>query len=206
MADFGGKANMRNREIWGLVLLIFAAALYGWVTFFFSAHPLAADGQRLIFFWGIDGDAVVGLTDVVGGLVGCAGLLLPLPSLIRRVHPRWLRVTTGWAAAVAAVAAVPFVGMFLLVGVILSFGTSVREVAPDGRSIVVSQDQFDGDVVHIYTEFDAFHYRWYREAPELSGPRTITSESCRLESSGEAIVLSCGAGAVTIHPDQRPVN
>jgi hypothetical protein len=87
MADFGGKANMRNREIWGLVLLIFAAALYGWVTFFFSAHPLAADGQRLIFFWGIDGDAVVGLTDVVGGLVGCAGLLLLLPSLIAVCTP-----------------------------------------------------------------------------------------------------------------------
>jgi hypothetical protein len=77
--------------------------------------------------------------------------------------------------------------MFLLVGLVLSFGTSVREVAPDGRSIIVPQDQFDGDVVHIYTEFDAFHYRWYREAPELSGPGTITSESCRLESSGEAL-------------------
>jgi hypothetical protein len=72
--------------------------------------------------------------------------------------------------------------------------------------IIVSQDQFDGDVVHIYTEFGAFHYRWYREAPELSGPGTITSENCCLDSSGEALALSCGAGAVTIHPDQRPVN
>ncbi|MDP9982751.1 hypothetical protein J2W14_002143 [Pseudarthrobacter oxydans] len=184
---------------------MFSAAVYGWVTFFFSAHPLAPDGQRLIFFWGIEGDAVVGLTFLVVGLVGCAGLLLLLPSLIRRVHPRWLRVTTGWAAAVAAVAAAPFAGMFLLVGLLLSFGTSVREVAPDGRSIVVSQGQFDGDVVHIYTEYDDFHYRWYREAPELSGPRIITSENCGLESSGEALVLSRGAGTVTIHPDQRPV-
>jgi hypothetical protein len=197
---------MRRREIWGSALLVVAAALYGWVTFFFSAHPLAPDGQRLIFFWGIEGDAVVGLTFLVVGLVGCAGLLLLLPSLIRRVHRRWLRVTTGWAAAAAVVAAAPFLGMFLLVGVILSFGTGIREVAPDGRSVIVSQDQFDGDVVRIYTEFDAFHYRWYREAPELSGPRTITSENCRLESSGEALVLSCGAGEVTIHPDQRLVN
>jgi hypothetical protein len=197
---------MRRREIWGAALLVVAAALYGWVTFFFEAHPLAPDGQRLIFFWGIEGVAVVGLAYVVSGLVGCAGLLFLLPSLIRRLHPRWLRVTTGWAAYAAAVAAVPLVGIFLLVGVVLSFGTSVREVAPDGRSVIVSQDQFDGDVVHIYTEFDAFHYRWYWEAPELSGPGTITSENCHLDSSGEALVLSCGAGTVTIHPDQRPVN
>jgi hypothetical protein len=115
-------------------------------------------------------------------------------------------VTTGWATAVAAVAAAPFIGLFLLVSLLLSFGTSVREVAPDGRSIIVTQDQFDGDVVHIYTEFDAFHYRWSREAPELSGPRTITSENCRLESSGEALVLSCGVGTVTVHPDQSPVS
>ncbi|MDN4644387.1 hypothetical protein [Arthrobacter sp. PsM3] len=104
----------------------------------------------------------------------------------------------------AAIAAAPFVGPFLLVSLILCFGTTVREVAPDGRSIIVTQDQFDGDAVHIYTEFDAFHYRWYREAPELSGPRTISSENCHLESSGEGLVLSCGAGTVTIHSDQRP--
>ncbi len=86
---------MRRREIWGLALLIFTAAIYTWVTFYFSAHPLAPDGQRHIFFWGIDGDAVVGLTYLVGGLVGCAGLLLLVPSLIRRVSLRWLRVITG---------------------------------------------------------------------------------------------------------------
>ena len=193
---------MRRREIWGSALLIFAAASYTWVTFYFSAHPLSPDGQRLIFFWGIDGDAVAGLIYLVGGLVGCAGLLLLVPSLIRRVSLRWLRVTTGWAAAVAALDAAPFVGLFLLVSLILCFGATVREVAPDGRSVIVTQDQFDGDVVHIYTEFDAFHYRWYREAPELSGPRTISSENCRLESSGETLVLQCGAGIVTIHPDQ----
>jgi hypothetical protein len=38
------------------------------------------------FFWVIEGDAVVGLTYLVGGLAGCAGLLPLLPSLIRRVH------------------------------------------------------------------------------------------------------------------------
>ncbi|MEC5181278.1 hypothetical protein [Arthrobacter sp. CG_A4] len=195
---------MGRREIWGSALLIFTGATYTWVTFYFSAYPVAPDGQRLIFFWGIDGDAVVGLTYLVGGFVGCAGLLLLVPPLISRVSLRWLRVITGWATAVAGIAAAPFVGVFLLVSLILCFGTTVREVAPDGRSIIVTQDQFDGDVVHIYSEFDAFHYRWYGEAPEFSGPRTISSENCRLETSGEALVLSCGAGTVTIHSDQRP--
>jgi hypothetical protein len=195
---------MRRREIWGSALLIFAAAIYGWVTFYFSAYSLAPDGQRLIFFWGIPGDSIVGLTYLVGGLGGFSGLLLLLPSLIRRVPLRWLRVTTGWASAVAAVAAAPFVGLLMLYSLMLCSGTTVHEVAPDGRSIIVTQDQFDGDGVGIYTEFDAFHYRWYREAPELSGPRTISSEDCRLESSGEALVLRCGAGTVTIHSDPRP--
>jgi len=154
-----------------------------------------------MFFRGIPGDSIVGLTYLVGGLVGCAGLLLLLPSLIRRVPLRRLRVATAWVASVAAVAAAPLVGLFPLVSLIPCFGTAIREVAPDGRSVVVTQDQFDGDVVRIYTEFDAFHYKWYRDAPELAGPRTVSSENCRLESSGDALVLRCGAGTVTINSD-----
>jgi hypothetical protein len=48
-------------------------------------------------------------------------------------------------------------------------GDYVKVVAPDGQSVLVTQDDFDGDAVHIYPQHDDFTYKFVSPAPELSG-------------------------------------
>ena len=45
----------------------------------------------------------------------------------------------------------------------------MKVVALDGQSVLITQDDFDGDVVNIFTEHDDFTYKFGREAPELTG-------------------------------------
>jgi hypothetical protein len=58
-----------------------------------------------------------------------------------------------------------------------------------------------------YTEYDDFHYKWHgrhQSSPAARRPTDISPENCRLESPGEALLLKCALGTVTIHSDQRP--
>jgi hypothetical protein len=73
-------------------------------------------------------------------------------------------------------------------------GDYVKVVAPDGQSVLVTQDDFDGDAVHIYPQHDDFTYKFVSPAPELSG--------CRLDTVGEELQLICGAHVLSVNPEE----
>lgn len=98
-------------------------------------------------------------------------MVLFVPALIRRIRRKWIRRTVGWTSALASAAATPFVGLLFFFAVLVAAGSGdyVKVVALDGQSVLITQDDFDGDVVNIFTEHDDFTYKFGREAPELTG-------------------------------------
>ncbi|MFE4543006.1 hypothetical protein [Arthrobacter sp. NPDC056727] len=72
--------------------------------------------------------------------------------------------------------------------------------APEGQSVLVVQDDFDGDVVLIYTEQDDFTYKFSREAPEFSGWPRVEDQDCRLSAAGAGLLVTCDGDAVAINP------
>ena len=78
----------------------------------------------------------------------------------------------------------------------------MKVVAPDGQSVLVTQDDFDGDVVHIYTQHDDFTYKFVSPAPELSGWPRVEDQGCRLDTVGEEFQLIGGAKVLSVNPEE----
>jgi hypothetical protein len=77
-------------------------------------------------------------------------------------------------------------------------GDTVKIGAADGTSVLVSQDGFDGDIVTIYTQHDALHYKRVQDAPEISTWPRVKDQDCQLESTGGELQLICGAERLDI--------
>ncbi len=100
----------------------------------------------------------------------------------------------------AAAAAVPYVGIVFVLAYLGAFGIgdTVKVVATDGQSVLVTQDGFDGDSVDIYSPHDELHYKWVRSAPEISGWPRVKDRDCHLESLDKELQLTCGATALVV--------
>jgi hypothetical protein len=194
---------MRRRETWGAALLA-AAVLAAWCGQAVNEAHRAAAGRHLLLYVGVPGSSITYSLLVVAFLAGAAGMLLLVPALIRRIPLKWVRRTVGWTSALAAVAAAPFLGLMLFFVVLLAvgFGDYVKVVAPDGQSVLISQDDFDGDRVDIYMEHDGFTYKFHREAPELSGWPRVEDQGCQLETVKEELMLTCGAKVLSLKPEE----
>lgn len=198
-----GKWHVRRREVWGTALITSAALAFWWATVVWAA-PSADDAGRpiLFFFLGVSKDLVTGSIQVMSLLSGATGLLLLVPALVRRISPRWLRKTAGWIACVGAALALPCLALLILFALLgaLGFRDYVEFQAADGRSVLVTQDGFDGDIVLIYTEYDDFHYVQNRQATELSGLPRVKNRDCQLAAVETRLVLTCGTETVTVEP------
>lgn len=194
---------MRRREIWGAALIA-VAALAGFGSHAANEVVREAVGRHLVIYIGVPGSSIVYSLLVLVFLAGAAGTLLLVPSLISRIPRKWLRRTVGWTLALAAAAAAPFLGLTFFFAVLLATGSGdyVKVVAPDGQSVLVTQDDFDGDVVHVYTHHDDFTYKFDRPAPELSGWPRVEDQGCRLDTVGEELQLICGAHVLSLNPEE----
>lgn len=187
------SGTMRSRSIWGVVLLT-GAALAATSFCILDEAYWAARREHQLLFVGTPLDSLAAGLLVVAVPVGTAGLLLLLPILIGRMRRRPVRRLAGWATAVGAAAAAPCLGVVFAFAVLgaTGIGDTVRLEAADGRSVLVTQDGFDGDVVDIYTEYGSFRYKWARSAPELSGWPRVTDQACRLDAGEPGLRLVCG--------------
>jgi hypothetical protein len=192
---------MRRREIWGAALIA-VAALAGFGSHGANEVVREAAGRHLVIYIGVPGSSIVYPLLVLVFLAGAAGTLLLAPSLISRIPRDWVRRTVGWTLALAAAAAAPFLGLTFFFAVLLAAGSGdyVKVVAPDGRSVLVTQDDFDGDMVDIYTERDELHYKRFRSAPEIAGWPRVRDQDCRLETAN-GLHLVCGATTLEIRSD-----
>ncbi|ALV43216.1 hypothetical protein AU252_20325 [Pseudarthrobacter sulfonivorans] len=184
---------MKRREIWGIALLV-TAALCAWAYHFINGAYRSAAREGLLLYVGIPGHSIASWFLVVAFLSGAAGLSLLLPALIGRIPRKIPRRIVGWITGMAAAAAAPYFGLMFLFAALGAFGIgdTVKIVAADGTSVLVSQDWFDGDSVVIYTEHDEFHYKRVRDAPEISrGPR-VKDQDCQLDSADGELQLLCG--------------
>ncbi|MGF9648892.1 hypothetical protein AAIH32_13005 [Pseudarthrobacter oxydans] len=191
---------MTRREIWGIGLIA-GAAVCGWAAQAIIDAFRAAAREDLVLYIGVPADSIAFRFLVVALLSGAVGLWFLIPALIRRIPKKVPRHIIGWSTVAAAAAAVPAFGLMLLFGALGAFGIgdTTKIVAADGRSVLVSQDGFDGDVVVIYTRHDDFHYRFAREAPEISGWPRVKDQNCRLDTAaGGELKLSCGSKAVIV--------
>ncbi|WP_155845124.1 hypothetical protein [Arthrobacter sp. 135MFCol5.1] len=136
--------------------------------------------------------------------IGAAGLLLLLPVLIGRIRRRAVRRLAGWATVGGAAAAATCFGVVAAFALLeaTGIGDTVRLEAADGRSVLVTQDGFDGDVVDIYTENGSFRYKWARSAPELSGWPRVRDRECRLDAGEAVLRLVCGEKTVEIDVEE----
>ena len=190
---------MNRREIWGAASLA-VAALAGCANRAIDEAYWAAAREDLLLYIGIPGDSIAAWFLIGGLLSGAVGLFLLLPALISRVPRKLPRRIIGWTTAVAAAAAVPYVGIVFVFAYLGAFGIgdTVKVVAADGQSVLVTQDGFDGDSVDIYSPHDELHYKWVRSAPEISGWPRVKDRDCHLESLDKELLLTCGATALVV--------
>jgi hypothetical protein len=194
---------MKRREIWGTALTVAAAPCVWAYQAIYGAYRAAAR-ENLLLYAGITGHSIASWFLVVAFLSGAAGLLLLLPALIGRIHRKVPRHIVGWTTGVAATAAVPYLGLMFLFATLGAFGIgdTVKVVAADGTSVLVTQDWFDGDSVVIYTEHDELHYKRARDAPEISGGPRVKDQNCRLGSADGELRLTCGGKALIVVPEE----
>ncbi|MGX9901663.1 hypothetical protein ACW0JT_20495 [Arthrobacter sp. SA17] len=160
--------------------------------------------MSLLLYIGIPGDSVASWFLVVALLSGAVGLSLLLTGLIGRIPKKIPRRTASWIAGMAPAAAVPYVGLMFVFAALgaSGIGDTVKIVAADGTSVLVSQDGFDGDSVDIYTEHDELHYKRVRNAPEISGWPRVKDQNCRLDTSGGELQLLCGDQTLVVVPEE----
>lgn len=108
------------------------------------------------------------------------------------------------ATALIAAAAVPYLAVLLFFAVLTAVVSAdyVRLEAAGGQSVLITQNQFDGEAVDIYVRHDDTHYRWSRSAPELAGWPRVKDQSCRLDPVGGGLQLVCDS--VTLAIGQNP--
>jgi hypothetical protein len=195
---------LKRREIWGTALLV-AAALSAWADHAIYEAYRAAAREDLLLYIGMPADSISSWFRIAALLSGGAGLSLLLPTLISRVPRKVPRRTAGWITGVTAAAAVPFFGLMFLFAALGAFGIgdTVKIVAADGTAVLVSQDGFDGDIVTVYTQHDALHYKRVLDTPEISTWPRVKDQSCRLDSAG-GLTLTCGTKTVVV--DQEGIS
>lgn len=190
---------MNRREIWGSAFLA-VAALAAWADRAIDEAYGAAARENLLLYAGTPADSIAAWFLIVALLSGAIGLALLLPALISRLPRKLVRRIIGWTTAVAAAAAVPYVGVvyvFAYLGAV-GIGDTVKVVAADGQSVLVTQDGFDGDSVDIYSPHDRLHYKWARSAPEISGWPRVKDRDCHLNTGGGELLLTCGATTLVV--------
>lgn len=178
--------------------MVVAAACAWAYQAIYEAYQAAARDDLLLYV-GIPADSVASWFLVVAFLSGTAGLSLLLPALINRIPKKIPQRTAGWITGVAAAAAVPYFGLMFLFAALGAFGIgdTVKIVATDGASILVSQDGFDGDTVTIYKEHDKYHYKRVRDAPEIAGWPRVKDQNCQL-TTDRGLRLTCGGKTVVV--------
>jgi hypothetical protein len=121
-------------------------------------------------------------------------VVLLIPVVIPRIRRRALRLATGWVLGLAGAAAAPYLALLLFfasLGAAMSTDVVTFEAA-GSQSVLVTQDQFDGDTVNIYTRQDAISYRLIRSGPEISGWPRVKNQNCVLDTSTAGLQLTCG--------------
>jgi hypothetical protein len=187
---------MKHQEIWGTALIV-AAALGAWADHAIYEAYRAAARDDLLLYIGMPADSISSWFRIMALLSGAVGLLLLLPALIGRIPKKIPRRIVGWTTGVAVTAAVPYFGLMFVFAALGAFGIgdTVKIVAADGTSVLVSQDGFGGDSVIIYTQHDEYHYKRVREAPEISGWPRVKDQDCQLDAAGQEMQLRCGTAA-----------
>lgn len=185
--------------MWGAALIA-VAALAAWAFHALNEAYWAAARERTLLYAGIPAGSIASWFLMAALLSGAAGLVLLLPALIARVPRKVARRVTGWAAALAALAALPFAGVILVVAYLGAFGAgdTVKVVAADGQAVLVTQDGFDGDSVDIYRMQDEFHYKWARSAPEIAGWPRVKDQDCHLDTADGELLLTCGPTVLVV--------
>ncbi|GAA3406233.1 hypothetical protein [Pseudarthrobacter polychromogenes] len=194
---------MSRREAGGTALIV-AAALCAYAYHAIYGAYRAAAREGLLLYIGIPADSIAFWFLVVAFLSGASGLSLLLPALIGRIRKKIPRRTVGWLTGVAAAAAVPYFALVFLFAALGAFGIgdTVKIVAADGTSVLVTQDGFGGDSAVLHTEHDEYHYKRVRDAPEISGWPRVKDQKCRLDSAGNELQLFCGDKTLLVAPDE----
>lgn len=194
---------MKRREARGLVLIVLAAALAWWGNEVWGPSGSGAAGRRLVFYFhGITEDSVTGWAVMISIITGVTGVLMLIPSLIRRIHRRWLRISIMCLSTAAALPAAAYLALAFVFSLLL-VDTShyTRLEASDGRSVLLAVSPFDpNDGTSVYTGYDAFHYALHEGGAVFSGLPLIRDRHCRLDAAEEVLLLTCGPDAVTIIP------
>lgn len=194
-----GCGPLSRREGWGAAVLV-AAALVGWGGSAVSEAARVAAGSHLLLFFAVPAECIGAGLRAIALMAAVAAASLLVPPLIRRIRRRKLRLAAAWTAGLAAAAAVPYLALLLFFA-FLTAGMSadyVRLEAADGQSVLITQDQFDGEAVDIYVRHDDTHYRWSRSAPELAGWPRVKDQNCRLDPVGGGLQLACNSGTLAI--------
>jgi len=182
--------------------LLTAVACASWATVLHLIRLPVTDstGRGLLYVWrGHDSDWWRGRGVGVALVMSFAALGWLFWLGVRLVCKPWRRVVTViavavWLAGAAVGGAVGGLAM-IYVG-----GTLTTVHGPGGVTRVVTQDEFDGDVVEVYRPVGRFTYlRESDDGGEVSldprrGPCSITGEP----SAGN-LVLSCGDTSYRLH-------
>jgi hypothetical protein len=191
-----------SRMVWGLVAAAFGAGCLLVASSLPTLSFKDAEGVSLLLVvFGMAEPWISFVLFLLGGPVAVTALSLLIPPLLRRVRTIWARRILASSVVLAAIAA-GLVWLLLLGVLFLSAGArdylTVRSA--EGQTVIVSQDNFDGDMVSLWVPHSTFFYRPTDAGDELSGSEAVMQGDCALESSGNNLLLTCGS---TLVPIQR---
>lgn len=198
------SAGIKRAEAAGAALLAGSALAYwtGYTTL--TGRNVDASGRHMIFhFFGLSREMISGGVVILSLAAGAVGLVLLARGLIGRIRTAWIRQAAGWTTAAAGLLALPAPAMmaFIVLSSVGLAGDQVRVEADDGRSVVLTQDGFDGDRVDVYTRQGPFTYVRTGPADGLSSFPRVKDRDCALDSADEgSLLLTCGTETVAISP------
>ena len=161
----------------------------------------AEGGPLLLVVFGMAEPRISFVLFLLGGPAAVTALSLLIPPLVRRVRTIWARRIVA-SSVVLAAAAAGLMWLLLLGILLLSAGArdylTVRSA--DGQTVIVSQDNFDGDLVSLWVPHSTFFYQPTNGGNELSGSEAVMQGDCELDRSGNNLLLTCGT---TLLPIQK---
>lgn len=200
-ATVGKVAPSIKRMVWGLVAAALGTGCLLVAPLLSTFSCKDAEGVSLLLVvFGMAEPWISFVLFLLGGPVAVTALALLIPPRVRRLRAIWARRILASSVVLAAVAA-GLVWLLLLGVLFLSAGArdylTVRSA--EGQTVIVSQDNFDGDLVSLWVPHSTFFfYQPTNGGNELSGSEAVMQGDCELDSSGNNLLLTCGTTLLPI--------
>lgn len=193
------RANVRGhaRISWGIACLAVAALSALGIRLLWAWKEKMGSLHEIFYFHGITIWSLILVATILSGLAAAAGLFCLVRPVTARILGtllrRLVRVMVGMVVVVATLAWI----YCLLAFTLLDSMCDLHQVTSDSGENVLMEPAYRPGSYYLWVQKSALVYEAVKgvEMRTVSGP--VVPEMCGLESHGDSLMLSCGAGTVS---------